>query len=176
MTTVEIRSIGENRLRAPCTSPRQRSNNNRRKPNARDDLIENIWRWNFSFCVRFFSLFSSFIVHYTIAIDWLCSHPEATGEICWANVCDLYFFIRSTFAFWMSGRFVKAHVPRLIWITSTASEPASVTAADSLSSLLLDNFSCTGQFCKSPLSLFLSKHSHHSWIRKWCQLSRTPTH
>lgn len=46
----------------------------------------------FSFVLVFFlSLFSSFIVHYTIAIDWLCSHPEAeTTEICWANVYDLY--------------------------------------------------------------------------------------
>lgn len=50
--------------------------NNRRKPNARDDLIENIWRRNF----LSFSLFSSFIVHYTIAIDWLCSHPEAEQQ------------------------------------------------------------------------------------------------
>lgn len=70
----------------------QRWNNGRRK---RRQKRETIWLKTsgggiFLLCSLRSRLFSSFIVHYTIAIDWLCSHPEAeTVEICWANVYDL---------------------------------------------------------------------------------------
>lgn len=51
------------------------------KPNTLDNLIENICLPN-SLRLYIFSAFFSFIVHYTIVIDWLCSHRGANTVIC----------------------------------------------------------------------------------------------
>lgn len=74
--------------------------NSRRQPNARDDLIENIWLRN-----SFFVLLSvsSFIVHYTIAIDWLCSHPEAEQRGDLLSKCLWFIITLSACVFRMSG-------------------------------------------------------------------------
>lgn len=67
---------------------------NRRKPNARDDLIENIWRWNFEFSSLSFAFVLCFhrllfVVHSSLHnCHWLTfrrvvvesSHPEAQKQ------------------------------------------------------------------------------------------------
>lgn len=53
----------------------KRRRNNRRKPNARDDLIENIWQRNFSTISV-----SVLLVHSSLHNchwEWLCTRPEA---------------------------------------------------------------------------------------------------
>lgn len=56
-----------------------------RKPNTLDNLIENICLPN-SLRLHIFSAFFPFIVHYTIVIDWLCSHRGANTVICWTII------------------------------------------------------------------------------------------
>lgn len=98
-----------------------------KKAKARDDLIENIWRWNFS--SLFASLSSVFIVHSSLHnCHWLTSQPSRSSRS--RNSRDLLskclWFISVDFTYgcccccWM---FWKSGSLELIWLTSAKTQP-----------------------------------------------------